>query len=171
MGCPQTTSHAAWVSEQGRESQRLRSRRHQRIHRIAQGQGLSSCRMEARQVRQRCILGSPREIYCQHKLRRPAPEFVRPSTFWSISPADLDLSLVWDFKASVLKSSTAFPSSRPSHQVKHNCQTVCLAGPLRRHEAYSADAQGKWVSVFRAQWSPNPDYYPHFTVRTTQRVR
>ncbi|EPT06091.1 hypothetical protein FOMPIDRAFT_1026938 [Fomitopsis schrenkii] len=57
-----------------------------------------------------------------------------------------DLLRIWDFKASVLKSSSAFPSSRPSHQAKHSCQT------------------GKWVSVFRAQWSPNPDYYPHFTV-------
>ncbi|KAI0736996.1 WD40-repeat-containing domain protein [Fomitopsis betulina] len=57
-----------------------------------------------------------------------------------------DLLRVWDFKSSVLKSGSAFPSSRPSHEAKHNCQT------------------GKWVSVFRAQWSPNPDCYPHFTV-------
>ena len=25
--------------------------------------------------------------------------------------------------------------------------------------------QGRWVTVFRAQWSPNPDVLPHFTVR------
>lgn len=25
--------------------------------------------------------------------------------------------------------------------------------------------QGRWVTVFKAQWSPNPDVYPHFTVR------
>lgn len=24
--------------------------------------------------------------------------------------------------------------------------------------------QGKWLTILRAQWSPNPDAYPHFTV-------
>ena len=76
MGCSQTTSHAAQVTEQSRESQRLRSRLHQRIYRVAQGKELPSCGMETRQIRQRSILGSSWKIYCQHKLRRLAAEFV-----------------------------------------------------------------------------------------------
>lgn len=24
--------------------------------------------------------------------------------------------------------------------------------------------QGRWVTILKAQWSPNPDVYPHFTV-------
>ena len=84
--------------------------------------------METRQIRQRSILGSSWKIYCQHKLRRFAEEFVCLSVPWSVS-TESDLLSVWDFKASVLKSSTAFSSSRPSHQVKHNCQTVRFADP------------------------------------------
>ena len=49
---------------------------------------------------------------------------------WSSSVAQVSmvltesLLLVWDFKGTVLKNNTAFPSSRPSYQAKHNCQTV-----------------------------------------------
>ena len=25
--------------------------------------------------------------------------------------------------------------------------------------------QGKWITLLKVQWSPNPDVYPHFTVR------
>ena len=24
--------------------------------------------------------------------------------------------------------------------------------------------KGRWLTVLKAQWSPNPDVYPHFTV-------
>ena len=27
--------------------------------------------------------------------------------------------------------------------------------------------QGKWLTILKAQWTPNPDVYPHFTVRVT----
>jgi hypothetical protein len=27
--------------------------------------------------------------------------------------------------------------------------------------------QGKWLTMLKAQWSPNPDVYPHFTVGST----
>jgi len=57
-----------------------------------------------------------------------------------------DLLRLWEFSGSVLKCTSTFPSSRPSSQIRHSCQT------------------GRWVTVFKAQWSPNPDYYPHFTV-------
>ncbi|KZT68200.1 WD40 repeat-like protein [Daedalea quercina L-15889] len=74
------------------------------------------------------------------------------SAYWDprgrsiVSTSYDDLLRLWDFKSSVLESNITFPSSRPSYQVKHNCQT------------------GRWVTVFRAQWSSNPDYVPHFTV-------
>ncbi|KLO13552.1 WD40 repeat-like protein [Schizopora paradoxa] len=39
-----------------------------------------------------------------------------------------------------------FSSFKPFCSVMHDCQT------------------GRWVSMLKAQWSPNPDVYPHFTV-------
>jgi hypothetical protein len=48
----------------------------------------------------------------------------------------------------VLSSDADFPAAvtKPSVVVKHDTQT------------------GRWVTVFRAQWSANPDVLPHFTV-------
>ncbi|KAJ7097876.1 WD40-repeat-containing domain protein [Mycena belliarum] len=53
---------------------------------------------------------------------------------------------LWDIEPAVLDSSAPFSSSRPSGRIKHNCQT------------------GKWLTILRAQWSPNPNVYPHFTI-------
>ncbi|KZT11271.1 WD40 repeat-like protein [Laetiporus sulphureus 93-53] len=74
------------------------------------------------------------------------------SAYWDprgrsiVSTSYDDTLRLWEFQGSVLKRDSAFPSSRPFSQIKHNCQT------------------GRWLTVLRAQWSPNPDYYPHFTV-------
>ncbi|KAF8964048.1 WD40-repeat-containing domain protein, partial [Flammula alnicola] len=48
--------------------------------------------------------------------------------------------------ATIADGRDSFPSLRPFCHIKHNCQT------------------GKWLTILRAQWSPNPDAYPHFTV-------
>ncbi|KAH9079555.1 WD40 repeat-like protein [Lactarius deliciosus] len=39
-----------------------------------------------------------------------------------------------------------FPNFKPVTRIRHNCQT------------------GKWLTMLKAQWSPNPDVYPHFTI-------
>ena len=54
---------------------------------------------------------------------------------------------VWEFSSDRFTSNTTFPSSRPFTRIPHDCQT------------------GRWLTLLRAQWSPNPDAYPHFTVR------
>lgn len=69
MGRSQVTKHPPWIKERGRESQRFRSGPCQRLSRVTKGEGLPSCGMEARQVRQCRILGSSRKIHSQHKLR------------------------------------------------------------------------------------------------------
>ncbi|KAJ7063356.1 WD40-repeat-containing domain protein, partial [Mycena amicta] len=56
-----------------------------------------------------------------------------------------DAIRLWDISPSNMESSTTFPSSRPFSRIRHNCQT------------------GKWLTILRAQWSPNP-LYPHFTI-------
>ncbi|EED84163.1 predicted protein [Postia placenta Mad-698-R] len=56
-----------------------------------------------------------------------------------------DTLRLWDFDGTLMKRDATFPSARPMTQIKHDCQT------------------GRWLTVFRAQWSPNPDVYPHFT--------
>ncbi|OCH95046.1 WD40 repeat-like protein [Obba rivulosa] len=53
---------------------------------------------------------------------------------------------LWEFNSSVLGRDSVFPSSRPFKQIRHNCQT------------------GKWLTILKAQWTPNPDTYPHFTI-------
>ncbi|KIK57771.1 hypothetical protein GYMLUDRAFT_746592 [Collybiopsis luxurians FD-317 M1] len=74
------------------------------------------------------------------------------SAYWdprgrSIVSTSYDDSIrLWDVHTSAFKSSKAFPSSRPFARVSHNCQT------------------GRWLTVLRAQWNPNPDVYPHFTI-------
>ncbi|KAJ7172424.1 WD40-repeat-containing domain protein [Mycena filopes] len=74
------------------------------------------------------------------------------SAYWdpqgrSIVSTSYDDSLrLWNIDVPNLVSSAPFPSSRPLHRIKHNCQT------------------GKWLTILRAQWSPNPEAYPHFTI-------
>ncbi|KAJ7219325.1 WD40-repeat-containing domain protein [Mycena pura] len=53
---------------------------------------------------------------------------------------------LWDITPDKFASSAPFPSSRPFGRIRHNCQT------------------GKWLTILRAQWSLNPDVYPHFTI-------
>ncbi|KAH8106752.1 WD40 repeat-like protein [Cristinia sonorae] len=52
----------------------------------------------------------------------------------------------WDVDPSFMTRPSRFPTSRPKNDVSHDCQT------------------GRWLTVFKAQWSPNPDVYPHITV-------
>ncbi|KII88441.1 hypothetical protein PLICRDRAFT_161539 [Plicaturopsis crispa FD-325 SS-3] len=74
------------------------------------------------------------------------------SAYWDpcgksvVSTSYDDTLRLWNYKTSVLQSFSPFPSSRPFSQLKHNCQT------------------GKWLTILRAQWSSNPDVYPHFTI-------
>ncbi|KAH9952172.1 WD40 repeat-like protein [Amylocystis lapponica] len=74
------------------------------------------------------------------------------SAFWDprgrsiVSTSYDDTIRLWDISSTLLSRDTPFPSSRPFSQIKHNCQT------------------GKWVTILKAQWSLNPDYYPHFSI-------
>ncbi|EJU05588.1 WD40 repeat-like protein [Dacryopinax primogenitus] len=53
---------------------------------------------------------------------------------------------VWDLKGESLAREAPFQVFKPRRQISHNCQT------------------GRWLTILRAQWSPNPDVHPHFTV-------
>ncbi|TFK76374.1 WD40 repeat-like protein [Pluteus cervinus] len=74
------------------------------------------------------------------------------SAYWdprgrSVVSTSYDDSLrIWEFSTNRLDSNSTFPSSRPFSQIQHNCQT------------------GKWLTILRAQWTPNADVYPHFTI-------
>ncbi|KAI1794521.1 WD40 repeat-like protein [Ganoderma leucocontextum] len=74
------------------------------------------------------------------------------SAYWDprgrsiVSTSYDDTIRLWDIKPSLLDKDAPFPSSRPFGQIKHNCQT------------------GKWLTILKAQWTPNPDVYPHFTI-------
>ncbi|EIN07316.1 WD40 repeat-like protein [Punctularia strigosozonata HHB-11173 SS5] len=74
------------------------------------------------------------------------------SAYWDpagrriVSTSYDDTLRLWDISPSKLDAHGPLSSSRPFTQVQHNCQT------------------GRWVSVFKAQWSPNPDVYPHFSI-------
>ncbi|KAI0065378.1 WD40 repeat-like protein [Artomyces pyxidatus] len=57
-----------------------------------------------------------------------------------------DTIRLWDVKPSSLAKDVAFPNFKPFSRLKHNCQT------------------GKWLTILKAQWSSNPDVYPHFTI-------
>ncbi|OJA08161.1 hypothetical protein AZE42_03594 [Rhizopogon vesiculosus] len=54
--------------------------------------------------------------------------------------------VMWELDAAKYSSSSNFPSFTPFCRIKHNCQT------------------GKWLTILRAVWSPNPDVFPHFTI-------
>ncbi|KAI3610521.1 hypothetical protein WG66_006944 [Moniliophthora roreri] len=62
-----------------------------------------------------------------------------------------DALRIWDFDpVKTFDKTGTFPSSRPLHRIRHDCQT------------------GRWLTVFRAQWNSNPDVYPHFTIGNMQ---
>ncbi|KAI0362290.1 WD40 repeat-like protein [Trametes cingulata] len=74
------------------------------------------------------------------------------SAYWDprgrsiVSTSYDDTIRLWDIKPSWFDKDAPFPSSRPFSQIKHNCQT------------------GKWLTILKAQWTTNPDVYPHFTI-------
>ncbi|KAG1832004.1 WD40-repeat-containing domain protein [Suillus variegatus] len=74
------------------------------------------------------------------------------SAYWdprgrSIVSTSYDDSIrLWDLDVAKYNSSPGFPSFTPFRGIKHNCQT------------------GKWVTILRAVWNPNPDVFPHFTI-------
>ncbi|KZT26539.1 WD40 repeat-like protein [Neolentinus lepideus HHB14362 ss-1] len=74
------------------------------------------------------------------------------SAYWDprgrsiVSTSYDDTLRIWDIRPPVLDKSTTLPSFRPYSQIRHNCQT------------------GKWLTILKAQWTPNPDVYPHFTI-------
>ncbi|KAJ7709851.1 WD40-repeat-containing domain protein [Mycena rosella] len=74
------------------------------------------------------------------------------SAYWDprgrgiVSTSYDDTLRLWDIEPVTMESPGPFPSSRPFSRIRHNCQT------------------GKWLTILRAQWSPNPDAYPHFTI-------
>lgn len=78
------------------------------------------------------------------------------SAYWdprgrSIVSTSYDDSLnLWELHAAKYDSLPVFPSFKPFSRVKHNCQT------------------GKWLTLLRAMWNPNPDVYPHFTIGNMQ---
>jgi hypothetical protein len=78
--------------------------------------------------------------------------------------------IVWDIDTAKFSgSSTTMALPKPFSQIKHNCQTVFLS-PLLHFpvntfaDRYCLNMKGKWLTILRAQWTPNPDVYPHFTV-------
>ncbi|KAJ1309950.1 hypothetical protein OPQ81_006709 [Rhizoctonia solani] len=74
------------------------------------------------------------------------------SAYWDISGRRIistsydDTLRVWDIRPNALNQDGPLKSFRPTTEIKHNCQT------------------GRWVTIFRARWSENPDVYPHFTI-------
>ncbi|KAG2157168.1 WD40-repeat-containing domain protein [Suillus clintonianus] len=74
------------------------------------------------------------------------------SAYWDprgrgiVSTSYDDTIRLWDLDATKYSSSTNFPSFTPFSRIRHNCQT------------------GKWVTILRAIWNPNPDVFPHFTI-------
>ncbi|PBK78215.1 WD40 repeat-like protein [Armillaria solidipes] len=74
------------------------------------------------------------------------------SAYWDprgksvVSTSYDDTIRLWDFDTKAFEKPGPFGSSRPFSRIKHNCQT------------------GKWLTILRAQWSPNLDAHPHFTI-------
>ncbi|KAI0035101.1 WD40 repeat-like protein [Vararia minispora EC-137] len=96
--------------------------------------------------------------YCQSKAGKACQrgEFEHgksvSSAYWDprgrtiVSTSYDDAIRLWDIGPASLAKDTPFPKFKPFSRMKHNCQT------------------GKWVTILRAQWSTNPDVYPHFTI-------
>ncbi|KAH9981161.1 WD40-repeat-containing domain protein [Lactifluus volemus] len=74
------------------------------------------------------------------------------SAYWDprgrsiVSTSYDDALRIWDVRPSLMTKDAPFPSLKPFCRLRHNCQT------------------GKWLTLLKAQWSPNPDVYPHFTI-------
>ncbi|KAH7889221.1 WD40-repeat-containing domain protein [Phlebopus sp. FC_14] len=74
------------------------------------------------------------------------------SAYWDprgrsiVSTSYDDTLRLWELNAGKYDSSPVFPSFTPFCRIKHNCQT------------------GKWLTILRAVWNPNPEVYPHFTI-------
>ncbi|KAI9466345.1 WD40 repeat-like protein [Lactarius psammicola] len=74
------------------------------------------------------------------------------SAYWDprgraiVSTSYDDTLRIWDLRPSLMATEVPFPNFKPVTKIRHNCQT------------------GKWLTMLKAQWSPNPDVYPHFTV-------
>ncbi|KZV69504.1 WD40 repeat-like protein [Peniophora sp. CONT] len=74
------------------------------------------------------------------------------SAYWDprgrsiVSTSYDDTLRLWDVNPSMMAKDAPFKDFKPATRIKHNCQT------------------GRWLTVLKAQWSANPDVYPHFTV-------
>ncbi|KAJ3564049.1 hypothetical protein NP233_g8544 [Leucocoprinus birnbaumii] len=74
------------------------------------------------------------------------------SAYWDprgrqiVSTSYDDTLRLWNMDSSALDGSGPFKSFKPFSRIRHDCQT------------------GRWVTILRAQWSSNPDVYPHFTI-------
>ncbi|VDB83034.1 unnamed protein product [Peniophora sp. CBMAI 1063] len=74
------------------------------------------------------------------------------SAYWDprgrsiVSTSYDDTLRLWEVNPSMMAKDVPFKDFKPLSRIKHNCQT------------------GRWLTVLKAQWSSNPDVYPHFTV-------
>jgi len=74
------------------------------------------------------------------------------SAYWDprgrsiVSTSYDDTVRLWDINSSALDGDGKFASSRPFKHISHDCQT------------------GKWLTILKAQWTQNPEVYPHFTI-------
>ncbi|KIK08312.1 hypothetical protein K443DRAFT_128691 [Laccaria amethystina LaAM-08-1] len=74
------------------------------------------------------------------------------SAYWDprgrqiVSTSYDDTIRLWDLESNLFNSPDPFPTLKPFSRIKHNCQT------------------GKWLTILRAQWTQNPEVYPHFTI-------
>ncbi|KAA1471117.1 WD40 repeat-like protein [Dentipellis sp. KUC8613] len=74
------------------------------------------------------------------------------SAYWDprgrsvVSTSYDDTIRLWDVSPKSLARDAPFANFKPFSRIRHNCQT------------------GKWLTILRAQWSSNPDVYPHFTI-------
>ena len=75
--------------------------------------------------------------------------------------------VVWDIPPKYMVAEEPLKSFRPRVTVEHDCQTVRCGGVQLENQATKdiSDIQGQWLTVFKAQWRPNADMYPHFSVR------
>ncbi|KAF8636726.1 hypothetical protein AX17_003529 [Amanita inopinata Kibby_2008] len=53
---------------------------------------------------------------------------------------------LWNFTSPLFETDASLSTSQPFGHIQHNCMT------------------GKWLTMLRAQWNPNPNAYPHFTI-------
>jgi hypothetical protein len=78
------------------------------------------------------------------------------------------LYAVWDLPRKYLLPDEPLGSFRPAVSINHDCQTVRDSLIIRVYCLAVLDPdqyfKGRWVTVFKAQWSQNPDVYPHFSV-------